>query len=164
MLSAGTTFQGAFDDPQAAWKNLSRIPKQHGLCFQTGSDRRQDFWIHIDGALGAAYLPYLEMAFKQGMTCEKGPGFDFRFPWVSPIVMSSHKWYGAPFASGIYMSREKYRMRPATLPIHRFPGHDLVWQPEWHVCPAFVVCHHHRYPIYAGRNCCQLHEAGCLCI
>lgn len=116
VLNVGTTFQGAFDSPAVIWKSISRILKQWGFCVETEGDCRPDFWIHIDGALGAAYLPYLEMAYEKELSREKGPCFDFRLPCVNSIVMSSHKWYGAPFASGIYMSKEKYRMQPATLP------------------------------------------------
>lgn len=116
VLNIGSTFQGAFDDPLLAWQYLSPVLEQHRFCTQTDGDSRPDCWIHIDGALGAAYLPYLEKAFQQKLTPEKGPQFDFSLPWVSSIVMSSHKWYGAPFASGIYMSKEKYRMLPASDP------------------------------------------------
>lgn len=116
VLNEGTTFQGAFDDPQAVWESLYPVFKAHGFCLLMDSDNYPDFWIHIDGALGAAYLPYLEMAYEKELTSKKGPCFDFRLPFVSSVVMSTHKWYGAPFASGIYMSKEKYRMRPATLP------------------------------------------------
>lgn len=116
VLNEGTTFQGAFDDPQAVWESLYPALKAHGFCLQMDNDNHPDFWIHIDGALGAAYLPYLEMAYEEGLSSKKGPCFDFRLPFVSSVVMSTHKWYGAPFASGIYMSKEKYRMRPATLP------------------------------------------------
>ena len=116
VLNEGTTFQGAFDDPQAVWESLYPVLKAHGFCLKTDSDNCPDFWIHIDGALGAAYLPYLEIAYEKGLASKKGPCFDFRLPFVSSVVMSTHKWYGAPFASGIFMSKEKYRMQPATLP------------------------------------------------
>lgn len=116
VLNLGSTFQGAFDDPKAVWESLSRFPPGDNCCQRANELSRQDCWIHIDGALGAAYLPYLEMACENGLIREKGPCFDFRLPWVNSVVMSTHKWFGAPFASGIYMSKEKYRMQPATLP------------------------------------------------
>ncbi|WP_313682339.1 pyridoxal-dependent decarboxylase [Pantoea sp.] len=116
VLNVGTTFQGGFDDAQVIWQQLSPVLERHDFCLETEGDSRPDFWIHIDGALGAAYLPYLEMAYQSKISKVKGPQFDFRLPFVSSIVMSSHKWYGAPFASGIYMTKEKYRMQPATLP------------------------------------------------
>ncbi|GAB6852895.1 histidine decarboxylase [Paraburkholderia kururiensis] len=116
VLNAGTTFAGSFDDSPAVWQALCPVLERHS--FRTGTDgaNRQDFWIHVDGALGAAYLPYLEMAHTQKLTSERGPRFDFSLPYICSIVTSSHKWYGAPFASGVYMSREKYRMRPETHP------------------------------------------------
>ena len=116
VLNLGTTFQGAFDDTLVICKKLSHILEQRGFCSQSDGNNHPDLWIHIDGALGAAYLPYLEIAYKKKLFKEKGPRFDFRLPYVNSIVMSSHKWYGAPFASGVYMSKEKYRMRPATYP------------------------------------------------
>lgn len=118
VLTAGTTFQGAFDDVRVVWQKLSNVLERHNFCVETTDAGRPDFWIHIDGALGAAYLPYLEMAYEQGLIKEKGPCFDFRLGCVSSVVMSTHKWFGAPFASGIYMSKEKFRMRPATLPAY----------------------------------------------
>lgn len=112
VLNMGTTFQGGFDDARRIWLQVSGVLERHGFC----GEEHTDCWIHIDGALGAAYLPYLELACKQRLTAEKGPLFDFRLPFVNSIVMSTHKWFGAPFASGVYMSKEKYRMVPATMP------------------------------------------------
>ncbi|ADU71888.1 pyridoxal-dependent decarboxylase [Pantoea sp. At-9b] len=116
VLNVGTTFQGAFDDVTLVWQRIAPILKQNGFCIETDCFSRPDFWIHIDGALGAAYLPYLEMAYQSELSHVKGGLFDFRLPWVNSIVMSTHKWFGSPFVSGIYMSKEKYRMAPATLP------------------------------------------------
>ncbi len=113
VLNIGSTFQGAFDDPPAIWHAISPVLEKYGFSAQTEADSRPDCWIHIDGALGAAYLPYLEMANENK---DNAPCFDFRLPWINSIVMSSHKWYGAPFASGIYMSKEKYRMKAVTEP------------------------------------------------
>ncbi|MDO6406706.1 pyridoxal-dependent decarboxylase [Pantoea phytobeneficialis] len=109
VLNVGTTFLGGFDDAVRVWQQVSGILERHGCD-------HSDCWIHIDGALGAAYLPYLELASEQRLTSERGSLFDFRLPFVNSIVMSTHKWFGAPFASGVYMSKEKYRMLPATLP------------------------------------------------
>lgn len=113
VLNIGSTFQGAFDNPSEVWHAISPVLEKYGFSVQTKAGSRPDCWIHIDGALGAAYLPYLEMA---NHNSGKVPCFDFRLPWINSIVMSSHKWYGAPFASGIYMSNEKYRMNAVTEP------------------------------------------------
>lgn len=112
VLNVGTTFLGGFDHAERVWQQVSDILERQGFCAQ----EQTDCWVHIDGALGAAYLPYLELAHQQQLSMEKGPLFDFRLPFVHSIVMSTHKWFGAPFASGVYMSKEKYRMHPATLP------------------------------------------------
>jgi histidine decarboxylase len=59
-------------------------------------DRRQGFWIHVDGALGAMVMPFLEKACEQGRFSQRGPLFDFRFPEVSSIAASGHKGSGHP--------------------------------------------------------------------
>lgn len=115
VLTVGTTFKGAYDDPPLVWQALQPILDHSGLSLGTGSNR-QAFWIHIDGALGGGYLPYLEKANSQGITEESGPVFDFRLPYVCSIVTSSHKWFGAPFPGGVYMSKEKFRLRPPSRP------------------------------------------------
>ncbi|WP_274425340.1 pyridoxal-dependent decarboxylase [Chelativorans sp. YIM 93263] len=115
VLNIGSTFKGAYDDPQAVWPLLLRVFEKHGLSLGEGGGR-QDYWIHVDGALGAGYLPYLELAHEKGLTDERGPLFDFRLPYVSSIVTSSHKWFGAPFPGGVYMSKEKFRLRPPSRP------------------------------------------------
>jgi len=115
VLNIGTTFKGAFDDPQSIWRVLLPVFKKHGLSLGEGGGR-QDYWIHVDGALGAGYLPYLELAHEKKLTDDRGPIFDFRLPYISSIVVSSHKWFGAPFPGGVYMSKEKFRMRPPSRP------------------------------------------------
>ena len=38
------------------------------------------YWIYVDGALGASYMPFLQMAYHQGYTDIKpGPIFDFDY-------------------------------------------------------------------------------------
>ena len=52
---------------------------------------RKGFWFHVDGTLSAAYMPFLEMAHKNGLTAIKpGPVFDFRLDFVMSIVTSGH--------------------------------------------------------------------------
>lgn len=115
VLNMGSTFKGAYDHPEEVWRVLQPIFEKHGLSLGHGGDR-QDFWIHIDGALGGGYLPYLELAHEKGLVNEKGPTFDFRLSYVSSIVTSAHKWFGAPFPGGVYMSKEKFRLRPPSRP------------------------------------------------
>jgi histidine decarboxylase len=117
----GTTFKGAYDDVEAAGRALMPILERHGLLERTvyydpahpdRFDVRTGFWMHVDGALGAAFMPFIEMANAAGLTDRRGPNFDFRLPWVHSISMSGHKWIGAPWPCGIYMTRTKMQLRP----------------------------------------------------
>ena len=74
---------------------------------------RKGFWFHVDGALGAAYAPFLQMAHRNGLTeLAPPPTFDFRLDFVSSIVTSGHKWIGAPWPCGIYISKTEFQLRP----------------------------------------------------
>ncbi|MBD2255235.1 histidine decarboxylase [Nostoc parmelioides FACHB-3921] len=117
----GTTFKGAYDDVEAAGKALLPIFKKYGLDDRkvyydpedpTKYDIRNGYWFHVDGALGAAYMPFIEMAYNMGKISQRGPNFDFRLPFVHSITMSGHKWIGAPLPCGIYMTKTKYQLRP----------------------------------------------------
>ena len=70
--------------------------------------KRDGFWIHVDGALGANYIPFLQ---KAGITV---PKFDFRLPkpGVSSIVASGHKYPGCPWPCGVFMTRRKLQLQP----------------------------------------------------
>ncbi|MEU4301834.1 histidine decarboxylase [Kitasatospora aureofaciens] len=142
-LNLGSTFKGAHDDVRAVCERLLPIFERHGLvqrevvygsCPQTGRplvDVRRGFWIHVDGALGAGYAPFLRLAAEDpegyGWTPEAElPEFDFglRLPtaghgevdMVSSIAMSGHKWAGAPWPCGIYMTKVKYQISPPSQP------------------------------------------------
>ncbi|MFJ8622046.1 histidine decarboxylase [Kitasatospora sp. NPDC093550] len=141
-LNLGSTFKGAHDDVRAVCERLLPIFEHHGLVrreVQYGSDPatgeplvdlRRGFWIHVDGALGAGYAPFLRMAAEDpayGWTPEAAlPEFDFglRLPstehgevdMVSSIAMSGHKWAGAPWPCGIYMTKVKYQISPPSQP------------------------------------------------
>ena len=68
----------------------------------------KQFWFHVDGAISAAYMPFLEMAYKNGLTeIEPASVFDFRLNFVSSIVTSGHKYIGTPWPSGVYLTRNK---------------------------------------------------------
>ena len=121
----GTTFKGAYDDVEAAGQALLPIFKRYGLDQRkvyydpqnpTKFDLRTGYWFHVDGALGAAYMPFIEMAYDAGKIAQRGPNFDFRLPFVHSIAMSGHKWIGAPFPCGIYMTKTKYQLRPPDNP------------------------------------------------
>ncbi|PHM52316.1 histidine decarboxylase [Xenorhabdus sp. KK7.4] len=68
----GATFKGALDDVSGAIDLLLPILEKHGLKDRTlqitlengkvVKSPRNGYWFHIDGALGAAYGPFLEKA------------------------------------------------------------------------------------------------------
>ena len=115
----GTTFKGAYDDVKVIGEKLMPIFEKYGLIDrpviydrEKHADVRNGYWIHVDGALGAAYMPFIEMAYKQKKLYSCGPVFDFRLPWVNSIVMSGHKWIGAPWPCGVFMTKVKYQLFP----------------------------------------------------
>lgn len=112
VFNIGSTFRGAFDNIQDIWGKISKILEKNGFSIETSKNSTPNFWMHIDGALGASYLSYLEMGYQCNISKVHGQVFDFRLPYINSIVMSFHKWFGAPFASGIYMSKEKFRIHP----------------------------------------------------
>lgn len=116
----GTTFKGAYDDVESVGNTLMPIFKKYGLKdrkveYEKGkTDIRNGYWIHVDGALGAAYMPFIEMANKEKVkdAPKCGPVFDFRLDCVNSLVMSGHKWPGAPWPCGIFMTKVKYQLFP----------------------------------------------------
>lgn len=121
----GTTFKGAYDNVEAAGKKLMPIFKRYGLdsrkVYYNAKNKKQydirnGFWFHVDGALGAAYMPFIERAYSEGLIDRRGPKFDFDLPFVHSISMSGHKWIGAPWPCGIYMTRRKYQLLPPDNP------------------------------------------------
>ena len=74
---------------------------------------RRGYWFHVDGALGASYMRFIEMAYENGMIKEKpGPIFDFQLDFVCSIVTSTHKWIGAPWPCGVYLTRSSLQLLP----------------------------------------------------
>jgi histidine decarboxylase len=111
-LNYGTTFKGAHDDVAAVGEALMPIVREYGLEERDVlGERRNGFWIHVDGALGAAYMPFVEMAHAAGELKDRGPNFDFRLEFVHSIVTSGHKWIGAPWPCGVFMTKNKYLLR-----------------------------------------------------
>ncbi|KJK58115.1 hypothetical protein UK12_12295 [Saccharothrix sp. ST-888] len=142
-LNLGSTFKGAHDDVRQVCERLLPIFEKHGLVQGevvygkdpvTGEplvDLRRRFWIHVDGALGAGYAPFMRMADADpagfGWTPDtRVPEFDFGITlptrefgdldMVSSIAMSGHKWPGAPWPCGIYMTKVKYQISPPSQP------------------------------------------------
>ncbi|WP_299020003.1 pyridoxal-dependent decarboxylase [uncultured Photobacterium sp.] len=126
----GSTFKGAYDDVEEIQNKLMPIFEKYGLVNrdvhyhdldEEGNeivkvDTRNGYWIHVDGALGASYMPFVEMAYNKKLIGHKGPNFDFRLPIVNSIVMSGHKWPGSPCPCGIFMTKVKYQLSPPSDP------------------------------------------------
>jgi histidine decarboxylase len=132
-LNVGTTFKGAYDpvgdvEPRIVQIMRNRDMYERVLHLPDGTPHgktvtRYGFWIHVDGALGAAYLPYLRMAAQAGdlrdprvANLAPVPTFDFALEHVFSISMSGHKWIGAPWPCGVYMTKTKYQLRPPDMP------------------------------------------------
>ncbi len=136
-LNFGSTFKGAYDDVRAVCDKLLPIFAEYGLLKrrvpygEDDHDVRRGFWIHVDGALGAAYVPFLAKAahdpryeyvpevpvpeFDFGLT-STAPGTNEAVDMVSSIVVSGHKWMGAPWPCGALMTKTKYQMQPPDNP------------------------------------------------
>ena len=134
-LNVGTTFKGAYDPVSDIEPRIVSIMRKHGmyerdLHLPDGTPHgktitRHGFWIHVDGALGAAYLPYLRIAKQSGDQRDQRvpnlppiPDFDFAIEHVFSISMSGHKWIGAPWPCGIYMTKTKYQLEPPDIPTY----------------------------------------------
>ena len=124
IFNYGTTFKGAYDDVKKAGERLMPILERNGMKERFIAMKDNDsgriiqrrcngFWIHVDGALGASCMPFLHMAIERKRTViEAAPHFDFRLPYVCSIVTSGHKFPGAPWPTGIYMTKTGLQMLP----------------------------------------------------
>ncbi|MFJ4666650.1 PLP-dependent aminotransferase family protein [Kitasatospora purpeofusca] len=132
-FNLGSTFKGAHDDVRGACELLLPVFERHGLLPGAGDDARRGFWIHVDGALGAGYAPFLRMAaadpafgwtpeaelseFDFGLTLPtRGSGEAREVDMVASIAMSGHKWAGVPWPCGVFMTKTKYQLEPPTQP------------------------------------------------
>ncbi|EFJ31634.1 hypothetical protein SELMODRAFT_408374 [Selaginella moellendorffii] len=119
-LNYGTTFKGAFDSVVEAMDTLVRFYDHDKRIIDVGGTPSVRF--HVDGALGAAYMPYLKMAAEEGRKFEDGcavavaPEFDLSLDAVHSIAMSGHKWIGALVPCGIFMSKTRYQLNPPSNP------------------------------------------------
>ncbi|MCX7748051.1 MAG: pyridoxal-dependent decarboxylase [Clostridia bacterium] len=124
----GTTFKGAYDNVKEAVDKLVPILKKNNMYTRKvyyddkKFDIRNGFWFHVDGALGAAYMPFIEMAVQSKQLAMpldfSFPIFDFRIKEIHSIAMSGHKWIGAPWPCGIYMTKVKYQLQPPDDPMY----------------------------------------------
>lgn len=129
-LNYGSTFKCAYDDVEAVCVELRKIFKKYGLNRREvrygrdegGNDlvdRRTGYWIHVDGALGATYAPFLEKAIEAKRISDRNvrlPKFDFRIPEVCSIVASGHKYPGSPWPCGVFMTKANLQMQPPPQP------------------------------------------------
>ena len=122
IFNYGTTLKGACDDVQAAGERLVKILRKNNMYERTlavdpynptAHVVRRGFWFHVDGALSAAYMPFLEMAYKNGLTDVRPASvFDFRLGFISSIVMSGHKYIGTPWPCGVYLMQKMELLPP----------------------------------------------------
>jgi histidine decarboxylase len=74
-LNYGTTFTGAFDEVELCVSKLKPIFDKYHLnevvreivdptTKEKSLDKRTGYWIHVDGAYGGAYLPYIAKHFQ----------------------------------------------------------------------------------------------------
>ena len=118
VFNYGSCFKGACDDVQRAGEVLIPILKKNRMYERTlvikNSTRiiRNGFWCHIDGVLGAFYMPFLEMAHRKGLIAEKpGPVFDFRLDFMTSLAANFHTWGGTPWHCAVYMTRSSHQLR-----------------------------------------------------
>jgi len=83
-LTMGTTFDGAIDNVNRALAILEETS-------------HKDYYIHCDAALFGGFIPFLEIEKEIGIKN------------VNSISISTHKFFGIPFPSGIFLSKEKPR-------------------------------------------------------
>jgi histidine decarboxylase len=167
-LNYGTTFKGAYDDVAKVCTELAPIFKHYGLESrkvvydpdQGLSDTRTGFWIHVDGALGATYMPFVKMAHEQGRIEAQGPIFDFSLPYVHSISTSGHKWIGAPFPTGLFMTRVKYQLRPPSNPAYIGSPDTTLAGSRSGLAPvvlwSYLASHSHQAQIERALRCEKL--------
>jgi len=85
-VNIGTTVKGAVD-------NLDRILR----TLQTLGYKREEFYIHCDGALFAMMMPFVQWA----------PEISFQKP-IDSVAVSGHKMLGCPMPCGIALTRASH--------------------------------------------------------
>lgn len=95
-LTLGTTFSGSCDDWQQV---VQRLPE---ALPDNQADRRH-YWVHIDGALAANYLPFWPSAEVNKQAA------DMRSERLHSICASPYKWLGMPWPCGVVMMKNAHR-------------------------------------------------------
>ena len=167
-LNFGTALKGAYAIICGICEALKPIFQRNGLEYReiidsavTGTKEvRRGFWIHVDGALGAIDMPFLEMAHKQCRISARGPDFDFRLPYVHSIATSGHQWIGAPFPTGLYMTRVKHQLRPPSDPAYIGSPDTTLAGSRSGLAPivlwTFLASHSHEVQIERALRCERL--------
>ncbi|MDW6004651.1 pyridoxal-dependent decarboxylase [Vibrio mangrovi] len=109
VLNHGATFSGGSD---AIYEILNRLKPLLGR--NTPQQRR--YWIHVDGALAANFSPYLRSASEPFSVTDEP--YEFRHPEVMSLCTSPYKWLGAPWACGVYLMQERYKVGSAARPVY----------------------------------------------
>ena len=121
VFNYGATVKGSCDDVALAGNKLIEILKKNNMYerLQVSSvdpskcKFTKGFWFHVDGAFAAAYMPFLEMAYRNGLTdVQPASVFDFRLGFISSIVMSGHKYIGTPWPCGVYLVKRSELVSP----------------------------------------------------
>ncbi len=124
----GTTFKGAYDNIPEACQKLKPVFETYDLIDREvqyydsdgnlKTDQRRGYWVHVDGALGASLMPFVEMAVEHNKIdkANLAPCFDFRNDEVMSLVTSGHKWPSASAPTGVYMTKNKYLITPVATP------------------------------------------------
>ena len=126
VANIGTTWKGAYDDVPAIDSMLKKLgekypwlwdrPVKYAVNGENAEDRRRGFWLMVDGALGGPFVPFLQMAINKGEIEDNFEGyppiFDFRNDAVMSVGCSMHKWLGAPWPGGVFLTRTRYQLLP----------------------------------------------------
>ena len=150
VFNYGSTFKGAYDNVEEAGTRLMLVLERNGMkeryievtnpeTGRTEKKKRNGYWIHVDGALGASYMPFFHMAYHANRTLIKpAPLFDFRLPFVCSIVTSGHKFPGAPWPTGIYMTKTGLQLWPPSSPGY-IGSPDTTFAGSRNGCSAIVL-------------------------
>ena len=130
LFNYGTIMMGAHDDVEKVGQRVLDTIREKSpdgqLCNEFKDPekdsifKRERYWIHVDGAYGASYMPFYKMGVKHGLITPppdtRIPEFDFKLPFVCSIVTSSHKWIGTPWPGGVYLTRTRLMLKPPSKP------------------------------------------------
>lgn len=95
IATLGTSFKGAYDDVE-------------GIVAQLRQHQIEQFYLHVDAALGGLFLPFLTArAGERSALSDRVPVFDFRLP-IGSIAVSGHKTLGTPVPCAVLMTLRRY--------------------------------------------------------